>query len=108
MMKTILTTWSVILAMSYASTGFAEPAGKEYLSDRTDLIVSAQQGWGQLGLNVAAHDPGTQPLPLQVKDKTYSEGLGSHAASQIIVLLDGMYTKFESLVGVQRQSGLIG
>ncbi|MHB1458960.1 MAG: NPCBM/NEW2 domain-containing protein, partial [Armatimonadota bacterium] len=99
--------YGIIFAMSLTSMA-SVVLGSEYISDKPEMIVSTQQSWGQLGYNVAAHNPGFEPLPLQVKDKKYEKGLGTHATGEIIVLLDGGYTKFESEVGVQMQNGVIG
>ena len=53
-------------SMLLVSNLLAEPARSEYLSDRSDLILSSSQGWGTLGLDTAAYAPGQQPLPLRL------------------------------------------
>ena len=99
--------YGMIFAMSLTSM-VSVVLASEYISDKPEMIVSTQQTWGQLGYNVAAHNPGFEPPPLQVKDRKYEKGLGTHATGEIIILLDGGYTKFESEVGVQMQNGVIG
>lgn len=69
-----------------------------------DLIVYHTQGWGELGDGVAAHAPGTRPLPMQIKDKEYESGLGAHAPSETVLVLDGQYLGFDVECGVQRQT----
>lgn len=104
MYKNIFIMWSVILIM--ANTAIAKEAGKtEYLSDRLDIIMSNSQSWGQLGIDKAAHNIGVEALPLQVKDKVYTKGLGTHAEGEIIILLDGKYSLFQSEAGAQYQNG---
>jgi len=76
-------------------------SGKELLS----LIVHHRQGWGELGDGVAAHAPGTKPLAMQIKDKSYKSGLGTHAPAETVFLLDGQYRSFEADAGVQWQGG---
>ncbi|HET6456828.1 MAG TPA: NPCBM/NEW2 domain-containing protein, partial [Armatimonadota bacterium] len=86
----------------------ANQASAEYLSDAPELISFSQQGWGTLGINACAHASGQTPLPLQIKDKHYSKGLGHHAPGEILVDLDGLYETFEAEVGVQWQQGNTG
>jgi hypothetical protein len=91
-----------------AFAGRGAPPTVEYLGDTPDLIVHSQQAWGELGLNVCAHAPGQTPLPLQIKDRHYTKGLGHHAGGEIIVELDGQYDAFEAEIGVQWQQGNTG
>ena len=91
----------VILAM-------ANQASAQYLSDTPELISFTQQGWGQLGIDTCAHQPGQTPLPMQIKDERFAKGLGHHAPGEIIVDLDGLYETFEAEVGVQWQGGNVG
>lgn len=65
-------------------------------------------GWGELGINVAAHATGQTPLPLRIKDKKYSKGLGHHAPGEIVIALDGRFSRFEAEVGVEWQRGASG
>jgi len=69
------------------------------------LVVSHQQGWGQVGLDTAAHAPGTTPLGLRIGSRTYARGLGTHAPAVTVLALDGAYRMFEADAGVQWQGG---
>jgi len=80
---------------------FVQAGGPEYISDEPEIIAGAQQGWGELGLNVAAHQTGIAGQPLQIGNRNYSRGLGHHANGRIDVALDGLYTTFEAELGVQ-------
>ena len=80
----------------------------QYITDVMARVSFAQQGWGELGIDTAAHAPGREPLPLQIKDQHYTKGLGSHAPGQIMVELDGEYDAFEADIGVQWQGGNVG
>jgi len=83
----------------------AAVASREYLSDAPARIALAQQGWGELGIDAAAHLPDRAGLPLQIKDQHFAKGLGSHAPGQIVVELDGDYDAFAADIGVQWQGG---
>jgi hypothetical protein len=92
--------------VSLASVGAAEPF---YVSDKPDIIVYKEQSWGALGLGTAAYMPGgAAPMVMQINDKTYAKGLGSHAPGQIIIELRGLYQAFEAEVGLQKQPGDCG
>ena len=80
----------------------------EYITDVMARVSFAQQGWGVLGIDTAAHAPDHDPLPLQIKDQHHTKGLGSHAPGQIMVELDGEYDAFEADIGVQWQGGNAG
>lgn len=72
------------------------------------LIVHHTQGWGQMGVGVAAHMPGSKPLTMRIKDFRYSTGLGVHAPSDTLLMLNGRYSRFRAMAGVQWQEGLAG
>jgi hypothetical protein len=94
--------WSVPAAAQASAPAVPpEVASAEYLGDHPELILSASQGWGELGWNVAAHPSGQAGTPLQIGDKTYARGLGHHANGSINVLLDGEYAGFNAEVGLQ-------
>ncbi len=94
--------WSVPAAAQASAPAVPpEVASAEYLGDHPELILSASQGWGELGWNVAAHPSGQAGTPLQIGDKTYARGLGHHANGSINVLLDGEYAGFDAEVGLQ-------
>ena len=84
-----------------SETGNAPQESVTFLSDCPDRILTAQQGWGELGLGVSAHISGKQPLPMKIAAKTYTKGLGTHASSEIVVELDPSCLRFESEIGIQ-------
>lgn len=45
---------------------------------------------------------------LTLNNKTYTKGLGTHANSEIVYKLDGQYTSFAALVGVDDEVGSVG
>lgn len=96
-----------LLGSALAVIGSSQPA-VEYLSDLLDRFIAFQQGWGELGIDTCAHAPGQTPLPMRIRDKTYSRGLGHHAPGEIVVDLNGEYALFEAEVGVQWQEGTTG
>jgi len=77
----------------------------EFVSDRTDLILVHTQTWGEFGVNTAAHLSDQPAPPLQIGDKRYANGLGTHALGEIVLALEGQYARFEAEVGVQPQPG---
>ncbi|UCH35269.1 MAG: NPCBM/NEW2 domain-containing protein, partial [Armatimonadota bacterium] len=98
----------VILMLANASNAAGEPPVTEYLSDTLPRLSLVQQGWGVLGIDTAAHAPDREPRPLQIQDRHFTKGLGSHAPGQIVVELDGEYESFEAEIGVQWQDGDVG
>jgi hypothetical protein len=100
----------LIAGMSLVGIAATDPGGAatEYLSEHQERIVYIQQGWGDLGINVAAHARGQTALPMQIGEKKYTRGLGHHAPGEIVVELDGEYLRFEAQVGVQAQAGQAG
>jgi hypothetical protein len=95
-----------LVAMCCVSVRAADAPQAESLSDTlSDRIVSATQGWGELGINVSAAQEGQQPLKLRIKDKEYKSGLGHHANGEIVVNLGRQFRNFETEVGVQWQGG---
>ncbi len=65
--------------------------------------------WGTLGLNTAVLPPGAaKGLPLTIKDKSYSRGLGLHANARLVVQLGAGYERFEADIGVQQQNSAQG
>lgn len=91
----------------FAMANAPEPV-VEYLADLQHRFVYLQQGWGELGVNTCAHAPGQTPLPLRIRDKEYSRGLGHHAPGEIVIDLNSEYETFEAEVGVQWQGGNVG
>ncbi len=80
----------------------------EYLSDLPQRLVFVQQGWGALGLNTCAYNPGLEPLPLQIGERIYEHGLGHHAPGALVYDLNGEYSEFLAEVGVQEQAADAG
>ena len=80
----------------------ADSAQPVYLSDMPDAVLLESQGWGELGIDCAAHS--TQPaLPLRIGDAAFQKGLGTHAPGEITIDLDGRYSAFRASVGLQWQ-----
>src|SRR4051812_42391704 len=77
-------------------------AETEFLGDVQDRFVSAEIGWGEIGINSCAHMQGAQPLPLQIGQKQYAKGIGHHANGTIEIALDGEYEQFDAEVGLQQ------
>lgn len=90
------------------SPATAQQAGVEYLGDIQERFLAHRQGWGELGVNVAAHTPDQKPAPLQIGEKRYARGIGHHAPGEIIIDLSGEYARFEAEVGIQRQGDTTG
>lgn len=88
-------------ALAPDSAGAAPRDQAEFLGDSPDLILSASQAWGELGWNVAAHQPGQAGAPLRIGQNAYAKGLGHHASGSIHVLLEGNYAGFDAQVGLQ-------
>ncbi|MCE5198114.1 MAG: NPCBM/NEW2 domain-containing protein [Armatimonadota bacterium] len=95
----------MVLMNLCAGSDAAQPATAIYISDMQDRIASARQGWSELGVDIAAYLNGSKTMPLQIKDKTYAKGLGSHAPGEIVLDLNGEFSRFEAEVGVQWQLG---
>ncbi|WP_195574930.1 NPCBM/NEW2 domain-containing protein [Paenibacillus sp. 1001270B_150601_E10] len=72
-----------------------------YLSDIDWL--SATTGWGTIHKDLSV-----EGNTLTLNNKTYTKGLGTHANSEIVYQLNGQYTSFAALVGVDNEVGTIG
>ncbi|MDK8179935.1 NPCBM/NEW2 domain-containing protein [Paenibacillus sp. UMB4589-SE434] len=72
-----------------------------YLSDIN--WFSATTGWGTIQKD---HSVGGNTLKLN--NITYTKGLGTHANSEIVYKLNGQYTSFAALVGVDNEVGTVG
>ena len=64
-------------------------------------MASHRQSWGVLGRGVAAHAPDIEPMPMRIGTRTFSSGLGTHAPSETVYVLDGQFLSFSCDVGVQ-------
>jgi len=83
------------LLLKIDSSEIAQAAETEYPSDRPELIQSSTQGWGTLGLNVAADGS-----PLRIGERRFDKGLGTHADGVIVLIADGQYESFDAQVGL--------
>ncbi|AJS58516.1 NPCBM/NEW2 domain-containing protein [Paenibacillus sp. IHBB 10380] len=72
-----------------------------YLSD-IDWF-SATTGWGTIHKDLSV-----EGNTLKLNNNTYTKGLGTHANSEIVYKLDGQYTSFAALVGVDNEVGTVG
>jgi hypothetical protein len=79
-----------------------------FVSDHPEWIAAHRQDWGLLGLDTCAHADGQAPLALEIGDKHYAKGLGSHANGEIVLELGRAFASFEADVGVQKQGGSAG
>ncbi len=82
-----------------ATAATAAPA-PVFLSDQPGLLLSADQGWGKMGLDTAAHAPGEVGEPLRIGGKSYAKGIGHHADGSISVPLEGAFVGFDAEVGL--------
>ncbi|HSW46719.1 MAG TPA: NPCBM/NEW2 domain-containing protein, partial [Phycisphaerae bacterium] len=96
------------LSFSLLLSGIASGQAADYLSDRKDLIMHMNQGWGRLGIDCAAHARDQVGLQLRIGDKKYPKGLGHHAPGELVVDLGRQYARFEAEVGVQSNAGAAG
>jgi len=106
-----MTLKSVPLFLVSFHLGFAAVltgAPAVFISDHPELMLTSSQGWGKLGVNTAAHLPGQPAPPLQIGEKQFAKGLGSHANGEIQLELAGQFTRFEANIGVQKQPGDCG
>jgi len=109
-MQLTICALSVLAVLGALKGSFAmDNAPVEYLSDILDQrLMYLTQGWGELGIDTAAHAPGITPLPIQIADKRFAKGLGHHANGEIAIALDGEFSTFECEVGVLKQGQNIG
>ncbi len=105
--KSFLTCFAIFLAGSFSvRVRAADAPGPEYLSESlSDLLLSASQDWGRLGMNTAAFATRESALKLRIKDKQYAHGIGSHANGEIVVELGGQFKEFQAEVGIQWVGG---
>ena len=96
------------LAIMNTAGGSVRNSSVDQLSEIQHRFLYVQQGWGVMGIDVAAHATGQTPHPLRINKKEYSRGLGHHAPGEIIIDLNGEYELFEAEVGVQWQGGNVG
>ncbi len=90
--------WLFLLA---AILLFGEPASSIKPISFEGTIVYCETGWGEVGLNTAAHAPDKTGRPLQIGSVPYANGLGLHAPCRVVADLHGEYRLFTAEVGVQ-------
>jgi hypothetical protein len=98
----------VAVLLGFNSARSADAVAVDFVSDNPGLILSSSQGWGELGINQAAHAAGVKAMPLQIGDKKYENGLGAHANGEIVLTLDKQYSRFDAEIGVQYQGSDAG
>ena len=97
---------SLTMAATLVCAARAAGAQQERRMDELTDSLSVKMGWGGFGVNTAAYAPGGPPAKtLRIADREYAHGLGHHAPGEIIVPLNGKYTRFQAEVGVQWQGG---
>ncbi len=98
-----LTFLMTLLLMTIGLHVSADAPQVHYLDDHLSLIVQHAQGWGVLGVNVAAHDTSGVGQPLQIGSVPFKRGLGLHASGQTLLELDGQYQTFSAQIGIHKQ-----
>ena len=99
----------LLFLLLVASADRLRAEGEICLSDQAaNFSMTHQQQWGDFGMDKAAAATGGQGTPMQIGERIFKKGLGHHANGEIIVDLDGQYTSFRTLVGVQWQGGSRG
>ena len=74
----------------------ATPDTPQVVTPLTELdLVSVRQGWGQL-----ATDRSVMGKPLQIGNRKFATGLGTHANSEVVYDLEHAFERFEAWVGV--------
>lgn len=73
------------------------PSEITYLSDVN--WISGTTGWSSIG-----RDKSIDGNPIVLNGKSYPKGIGTHAASEIIYNLGGVYSRFQSDVGVDDET----
>jgi len=66
-------------------------------------VVYAEQDWGHL-----KRGKSVQGNPIRIAGKEYEHGLGTHANSKILIMLNNRYQRFDAEVGVDDEKGGIG
>ncbi|MBP7950920.1 MAG: NPCBM/NEW2 domain-containing protein [Verrucomicrobiales bacterium] len=103
--SSILCPVLLAIQLASASDNTGDATTPDFVSDCPGLILSSSQQWGEMGINTAAHPAGDKrPLPIQIADKTFANGLGSHASGEIVLLLEKQYVRFDAEIGVQQQA----
>ncbi len=88
------TSLAAIVALVLAANAAAQAGTAPVALGELDPM-SARQGWGQLLV-----DESVTGRTLQIGDRRFATGLGTHASSEIVYDLSGAYERFECWVGV--------
>lgn len=99
---------ATLLAAGVPTAWAQESDGSMQSEQLMRRIVSHTQGWGEMGVDVAAHMAGAEPMPLKIGEKAYTSGIGTHAPSETVLLLDGQYERLTAEVGVLPQGDSVG
>ncbi|HJN82582.1 MAG TPA: NPCBM/NEW2 domain-containing protein, partial [Verrucomicrobiota bacterium] len=106
--------YTMLMATVFVLVGSASIRGLaaddvDFLSDRdTGIQMRHHQRWGDLGFDTAAARGRGTGTPLRIGEKTYAKGMGHHANGEIVIDLNGRYSRFRTGVGVQWQGGKKG
>ena len=95
----ICTVCLSVIAAFVSSAAAAEPEQPIHRVALGSLIPSeSQQGYGSLGI-----DRSVMGKPLQIGERKFPSGLGTHANSRIVYDLEGPCRRFEAWVGVDAE-----
>ncbi len=85
----------------------SEPAAKGwvYLSDLT--WESGRAGWSRNGDGLPRRDRDISDQPMRVGNRRYPRGIGTHAPSEIVYVLDGKYARFQATVSAAEPGGTV-
>src|SRR5208283_1599701 len=99
MSRLVLSILPAILAVLASELGAGE---SEHVSRRVALSYlmpsESRQGYGTLGI-----DRSVMGKPLQIGERKFPTGLGTHANSRIVYALEGPCDRFETWVGVDAE-----
>ena len=76
-----------------------------YLSDLE--WQSARSGWTRNGDGLPRRDRDIEDNAMRIGNKRYPKGIGTHAPSEIVYLLDGQYLRFQAVVGPPERNGTV-
>jgi len=79
--------------------------GWVYLSDLP--WQSPRSGWPRNGDGLPRRDRDIEDHPMRLGNRRYPKGIGTHAPSEIVYLLDGKYERFQAVVGPPEQNGSV-
>ena len=81
--------------------------GEIFISDMT--WISQSNGWGPVERDESNGEQGSgDGGPITIEGVTYAKGLGVHAASEVVVGLDGTCATFSAVVGLDDEVGSNG